>query len=116
MDVGQKMQVIAVNDNGLYKELVAETDQTKFLREYEIEKLVEGLKEKYSGCQLAEFEIDSEKYLSVKGSTSEITTLRHELLKNEGTVKSITDIQHSQQLKQDLKRRKRLERIMSKRK
>lgn len=102
--MGQKMQVIAVNDNGMYRELVAEADRTKFLQEHEIEKLVEGLKEKYSGCQLAEFEIDSEKYLSVKGSTSEITTLRHELLKNEGTVKSITDIQHSQQLKQDLKK------------
>lgn len=87
-----KMQVIVLNDHGVFYEYAAEIDSKNFLQFHEIEKMAEGLRGEKPGCKLMAIEIDRDKYQAIQGVTPEVVSQRDALLKSEGTVKAEIEI------------------------
>ncbi len=81
------MQVIVVNDKGFYKELTSELDPSKFLTSLEVEKIAEGLCDKYPESKLMAIEVDRKMYMDINGISGVVAEKRDVLLKAEGDVK-----------------------------
>ena len=87
-----KMQVVVLNDHGVFYEYTSETDPKNFLQFHEIEKMAEGLRGEKPGCKLMVIEIDRDKYQAIQGVTPEVLQKRDLLLKSEGTVTAEIEI------------------------
>ena len=81
------MQVIVVNDRGFYKELFSELDPEKFLSSLELEKIAEGLCDKYPESKLMAIEVDRKRYMDIHGISGVVAEKRDIMLKEEGNVK-----------------------------